>query len=110
MLVENIDSLGGVCVDKTKSRIYRLDGDSVEITLVFDNDIGQYISDYPDFELYPRITPGGKRWVNSTAEGCPFADKTYGDCGSCPFFLCERDGDLIGICNNKNLVEQRKEA
>lgn len=94
--------------DKEK-RVFTLDGDTVSVHKVYDEDIGQYIFDYPDFDEHPRFTPGGRRWVNVMKDDCPYACGEFGDCGSCRFFRCEHPGDLVGICINDKLSEQRKE-
>jgi hypothetical protein len=83
------------------SRTYNIDGDTVVVNRIFDEEIGGYINNYPDFKLNPRKTPNGKYWVNATCNDCPFADTEYGDCGSCKYYLCESAGDLIGICTNE---------
>lgn len=105
---------------KGKSRRYVLEGDTVIVNQVYDNEIGQYRNDYPNFEKHPRITPTGRRWVSVFKENCPYSSSEYGDCGSCQYFRCEKQGDLIGICENdtlrvailENVVDdlQRKEA
>ncbi len=97
-------------METKKSRIFTLDGDTVEVKLVYNNELEQHIYDYPDFKTSPRITPMGTRWVKVTDDGCPYSDKEYGDCGSCRFFRCESPGDLIGVCDNEELTEKRKEA
>ncbi len=93
-----------------KKRSFNIDGDTVVVMRVFDTQINQYINDYPDFLAHPRVTPTGKMWVNATRDNCPFADKDYGDCGSCKFFKTENKGDLIGVCENEILNTKRKEA
>lgn len=90
-----------------KGRFFTIDGDTVEVKKVYDEQIGQYISDYPDFSINKRITPGGRRWVNVTKDDCPHYSGEYGDCGSCKHFRCERPGDQIGICDNENLILER---
>ena len=90
-------------------RCFTIDGDTVEVKRVFDEKIGLYIHDYPDFKENPRVTPCGRPWVNVTRDDCPYADKEYQDCGSCKFFICERAGDLIGVCDNEQLRLNRKE-
>ncbi|MBP3692400.1 MAG: hypothetical protein J6I80_04055 [Clostridia bacterium] len=93
-------------------RLYQIDGDALTVSSVFNEEIGQFIPDYPDFENCPRFTPAGRKWVNVTSTGCPYADAQYGDCGSCRFFKCEKPGDLIGICYNDILTknDNRKDA
>ncbi len=94
---------------ETKIRLYSLDGDTVQVCFEYDEEIGKYFGEYPNFDIEPRITPGGRAWVNVTKDNCPYADKIYGDCGSCKFFRSESPGDLIGICENENLIILRKE-
>ena len=94
---------------KTKKRLFNLNGDTIEVTFVYDEESKRYFGEYPDFSETPRITPNGRRWVNVTMDGCPYADKIYGDCGSCSFFKCEQTCDLIGICDNDALLEEREE-
>lgn len=96
-------------MSKSQSRLYTLYGDTVEVSFIYDEALKRYFGDYPDFEETPRITPCGRRWVNATKENCPFADENYGDCGSCEFFKCEKEGDLIGICDNEQLLTLRKD-
>lgn len=93
-------------------KLYTLDGDTVSVSRIWDNEIGDFISDYPNFKQNPRITKSGKKWVNAVYDECPYADKEYSDCGSCPYFKCESKGDMIGICIHPELVinEERKEA
>lgn len=91
-----------------KNRLYRLDDDSVSVTFTYDEAMDMYFGDYPDFSDSPRITPNGRPWVNVTADGCLYADEEYGDCGSCKFFRCEAPGDLIGICENENLLQEKR--
>ncbi len=92
-----------------KIRLYRLDGDELEVVFVYDEQSGRHFGDYPDFTENPRHTPKGRPWVNVMTEGCPFADDDYGDCGSCPHFLSEQQGDLIGICKNDELRVKNSE-
>ncbi len=89
---------------KEETKVFCIDGDEVEVGLVYDEEIGRYVYDYPDFELTPRYTLKGRKWVNVTCSSCPYADKTYGDCGSCEFFTCEKAGDLIGVCSNEEYI------
>lgn len=93
----------------TKKRLFCIDGDVVEVVFTYDASTDCYFGDYPDFKLCPRVTPRGRRWVNVTAEDCPFADADYCDCGSCEHFRCECPGDLIGVCNNEYVNVSREE-
>lgn len=97
-------------MNKPKKRIYTIDGDTVEVHRVYNEEIGRYMDDYPDFKTKPRSTPHGRLWVNVTRDDCPHADERFGDCGSCRFFRSERPGDLIGVCDNEDLMTIRKEA
>ena len=94
----------GGSVDAKESRIYRLDGDEVEVGKVWDEELEQFINDYPDFETHPRVTPSGRMWVSVIKDDCPYYSGEYGDCGSCEYFKCESPGDFIGICENEKLM------
>ncbi len=91
-------------MDKKRSKTFCIDGDNVEVELIYDEEIGRCVYDYPDFEINPRYTSKGRKWVNATFSSCPYADKNYGDCGSCKFFTCEKQGDLIGVCSNEEYI------
>ncbi|MBE6648567.1 MAG: hypothetical protein E7614_03495 [Ruminococcaceae bacterium] len=79
----------------------------MEVARVFDEEIGDFVNEYPNFKESPRITPKGRRWVNVTDCDCPYADANYGDCGSCRYFLCETSGDMIGICTNEEFQHRK---
>lgn len=91
---------------KSKNRLYCLYDDTVEVIFSYDESSDRCFGEYPDFDECPRTTPCGRRWVNATKEDCPYADKNYGDCGSCQFFKCEHPGDLIGVCDNELLRKE----
>ncbi len=94
-------------MSKTFKRQFVLYGDAVEVDFTYNEQLNRYFGEYPDFDKSPRTTPCGRRWVNATKENCPYADKNYGDCGSCDYYRCEHYGDLIGVCDN---AEFRKEV
>lgn len=94
-------------MEHKKRRIYHVDGDYLEVVYYYDEEVGQYFGEYPDFEETPRYTPNGRPWVNVTIVGCPHADKDYDDCGSCQCMRREQPMDLIGVCMND--IYQRKE-
>ena len=91
-------------MEKIIVRSFCIDSDICEVVFRFDEDVGKYIGDYPDFELSPRYTPSGLRWINATSDSCSygknkyFSEKSCLDCGSCEFFTTEKAGDLIGVC------------
>ena len=107
-------------MSKEEKRHYILDGDTIIVDQVYDSEIGQYRNDYPDFETNPRLTPTGRQWVSVFKDDCPYSSSEYGDCGSCKYFRSEKQGDLIGVCDNDKLIvsgfnstftePQRKEA
>ena len=96
-------------MERDDVKTFTIDNDSVFVHRIFDREIGREINLYPDFDLNPRYTSEGKRWVNATKDNCPFAENSYGDCGSCRHFRCQHIGDLIGICDNP-AHSNRKEA
>lgn len=93
-------------MSKTLNRQFVLYGDTVEVIFFYNEPLDRYFGDYPDFDQSPRITPCGRRWVNATKEDCPYADKKFGDCGSCKYYKCEHPGDLIGVCDNDQLRKE----
>ena len=97
---------------KNEIKLYTLDGDTVSVSRIWDEEIGCFVGDYPNFKENPRFTPSGRKWVNVTYDECPFAEKEYSDCGSCRYFKCERKGDMIGICTHPEFLinEERKDA
>lgn len=90
------------------SRIFYFDGDVCEVKFYYDESCGKYFGDYPDFEESPRYTAGGRPWTSAMQDGCEHGENKYcrhtdcSDCGSCKFFLQERPGDLIGICDHES--------
>jgi len=93
-------------MDKTITRVFSFDGDSYEVVFQYNPEYGKYFGDYPDFEETPRITPAGRPWVTAMQEGCEYGQSKGDvsrcfDCGSCIYFRRERQGDLIGICENE---------
>lgn len=91
-------------MEHKKIRQFTIDGDTVTVSQIYDDELGVYRNDYPDFEKNPRVTPTGKPWTNVFKEDCAFATSEYGDCGSCDYFKCENKGDLIGVCENKEMM------
>lgn len=105
-------------MNQSMIRRYCLDGDISEVVFHFDTVCQKCFGEYPDFEEEPRYTPAGRPWVTVMQEGCPYGKNKYHpaeaclDCGSCQYFLSERERDLIGICvneNNQRAVECRQE-
>ena len=88
-----------------KKKVYILDGDSLKITFRYDELSKKYLGEYPDFIECPRITPGGRKWVDVITEDCPYADGEDKTCGTCSFMLKQDEKDIIGICMNDNLKE-----
>lgn len=91
---------------KTKTRLYTLYGDTVNVVFTYEEELNKYFGDYPDFNENPRFTPCGRRWVNSIKDDCPHTDNKYGDCGSCKHYICENAGDLIGVCDNEQFRKE----
>ncbi len=87
--------------DIAKKRIFKLEGDTLEIDFYYDSELNMYFGNYPDFSENPRYTPSGYPWVNATNIDCPHSDDVYNDCGSCEHFLREFPSDIIGICLNR---------
>ena len=92
------------------TRIYALEGDTLEIVFRYDELSKKFLGDYPDFEDSVRYTPCGSPWVNVTSTGCPYAEGEDDDCGSCKYLQKEEEKDIIGICTNKLLNKNTKEG
>ena len=92
-------------MNKTRIRTYRNDGDSIDILESFHEKSGNWVGDYPCFELDKRYTPNGRRWVDITCgDECPHC--TAGnDGGRCDHFRREKPKDIIGVCFNEFLKE-----
>ena len=97
--------------ETVKKRIYRLDGDALEINFYYNAEFDKYFGDYPDFSEEPRFTPSERPWVNAIKTDCIYSKDMYDDCGSCEYFLREKHNDLIGICLNvANKKQKGKES
>lgn len=98
-------------MDQIMTKTFCLDGDRCEVIFVYDAQCERHFGEYPDFEESPRYTVGGHPWVTAMQEGCIHGINKYAegqccmDCGSCQYFLREREQDLIGICTHQ---KQRK--
>ncbi len=88
-----------------KKKVFALDGDYLEITFIYDEHCKKHLGEYPDFIECPRITPGGRKWVDVITEDCQYADGEDKTCGTCSFMLKQDEKDIIGICMNDNLKE-----
>ena len=90
-----------------KKKVYTLDGDSLEITFRYDELSKKHLGEYPDFIECPRITPGGRKWVDVITEDCPYADGDDKTCGTCSFMLKQDEKDIIGICMNEKFKKNK---
>lgn len=103
-------------MQKSISRVFCFDGDACEVIFHFDETCGKYFGEYPDFEEVPRFTVGGRPWVSALQDGCEYGENKFcrytecSDCGSCKFFVQERSGDLIGICDHENKRRSQPET
>lgn len=94
---------------RNKRKTISLDGDSLEIVFIFNEELRRHFGEYPDFSEVPRYTPMGRPWVNVTNEDCPFSEGEYGDCGSCPYLLKQSTKDLIGVCTHEKKRKDKNE-
>lgn len=84
--------------DKTRIRTYRLDGDTIDIVETYHEKSGNWVGDYPCFELDKRYTPNGRPWIDITCgDECPYCT-AYNDGGRCTYFVREKLRDIIGVC------------
>lgn len=92
-------------MSNTRTRTFCIDGDKLMVEYIFDKESQKFIGSYPDFELTPRFTESGLKWVNATQDGCENAINRYSsqklcmDCGSCIHYTTEKECDLIGVCS-----------
>ncbi len=95
-----------------KIKQYEIEGLTINIPLHYDEQMGLFIEDYPDFIEDPVWTKKGHRVLFSGTDACPFAEEaTPGgclDCGSCRFFKRADEKTWIGICeNNESFVNKK---
>ncbi len=102
---------GDTSVKKTITRTFCFDDDICDVLFRYDDTFDKYCGEYPDFEEQPRYTPKGRMWITAMQSACPhsknrfFEQRRCEDCGSCAFFLTEKQGDLVGVCSNeKNII------
>ncbi|MBE6734122.1 MAG: hypothetical protein E7563_02105 [Ruminococcaceae bacterium] len=89
-----------------KIRIYTIDGDSLSVASVYDEESRLWIEEYIDFETTERYTPLGRPWRSVTYERCVYADPVYRDCGTCGYLIKEQQGDLIGVCSHPDFKKR----
>ncbi len=83
---------------KTRIRTYRMDGDTIDVVETYHEKSGNWVGDYPCFELDKRYTPNGRMWVDITCgDECPYCTADN-DGGRCQYFNRERARDIIGVC------------
>ena len=103
-------------MEQIMTRTFCLDGDSCQVVFLYDAACGKHLGEYPDFEESPRYTASGHPWVTAMQEGCREGINRYEeggrcmDCGSCQYFLQEKEHDLIGICTHPNQMQHVKDA
>lgn len=85
-------------------REYRLDDLLLRVRLQYDEALGRYLEQIPDFERNPLHTAAGKPVVCAAQDACPHSqskgDYHCIDCGDCRFFSAAHPESLIGICTN----------
>lgn len=85
-------------------KVFSLDGSELRVRFRYNEKCRQYIGEFPDFEQEPVYTSSGKPWVSAVQDVCEYGEsdesgqKNCMDCGSCRFFVKEREEDIIGIC------------
>ena len=88
-------------------KTYLLDGDILEVNFRYDELSGKHLGEFPDFIECPRITRGGRKWVDVITEDCPYADGDDKTCGTCSFMLKQDEKDIIGICMNEKFKKNK---
>ena len=78
------------------------EGLTLKIPLVWDENCGKYVLDYPDYLKQPTYTPDGWRIMLTYEDACPHADLQPGvcqDCGACRLYR-QIDGTFLGVCHS----------
>lgn len=92
-----------------KIRTFCIDGDRLDVVFRYDDIWDVWLGDYPYFKSEPRLTPSGRPWRNAVCIECPYSTERDNECGSCPYFVRQKPGDLIGVCFNEQLRERLAE-
>ncbi len=94
---------------QTRIRIYRNDGDTLEICETLHEKSGRWCGDFSKHDEKTRYTPNGRPWVDITCgDECPHCDAGR-DGGKCSFFRREKQKDVIAVCFCEKLrVEPEK--
>ncbi len=89
-----------------KIRTFCIDGDRLDVVFRYDDEWNVWLGDYPYFKSEPRLTPSGRPWRNAVCIECPYSTEHDGECGCCPHFVRQKQGDMIGVCFNERLRER----
>jgi hypothetical protein len=90
-------------MENSKTRVFSLEGDRLDVRHTYDEASGIWIGDYPYFEEERRYTPTGRPWKNVTHTDCPFADPVFRACGTCPYLRKQEKQAMIGVCFHESL-------
>jgi len=86
--------------DREPDRIYRAGGKEFRIYTEYNEELDDFILDFPDFEANPEYTDEGRPFASSAQSGCQYSNPPgcY-DCGSCEWFFREKDSKaVISVC------------
>lgn len=87
-----------------KLRRYNVEGAEIEIPLVYDDRLGIYLEEYPDFIENPVYTPDNAPIMFTGEDACIYAESVSEepciDCGSCKFYR-QLPHTLIGVCGHE---------
>ena len=84
---------------------YAFEGEVIEVTVYWDNQLQREVEDYADYIQQPVYTPAGRPILLTIEDACPYADTVDGglaciDCGSCRHYY-QFPGSLLGVCKNE---------
>ncbi len=86
------------------TRVYQIEGMTIQIPIYLDEPTGMYIEDYPDFVANPIFTPAGHQIMFAGEDACQLAEEaTPGgcpDCGCCRHYQAAAEHTWFGICRH----------
>lgn len=96
-----------------KLRRYNIEGAEFDVPLIYDERLGIYWEEYPDFIENPVYTSNDAQIMFTGEDACVYAeaaaDEACIDCGSCRFYR-QLPHTLIGVCGHEKKKSFIKEV
>ncbi len=94
-----------------KTKRYEIEGTAIDISLRYDESVGMYIEEYPDFAAEPLFTTAGHQIMFACEDACIFAEEAEEggcpDCSCCKHYLPAGERTLLGICKNPFMMKSQ---